>query len=143
MSEIALGFVLSLTLLLSVGAAVLSWLSWRETKKTRPALAQGLRVMADLVEAQARQVHVDPTLTGAPTLRALASEAEHGVAAVARRPAKQDGPRPARMRPLSDEEEWALEQERKGFAGLDDADMNKARNWASKAREDRLATVEE
>lgn len=143
MTEIVVGFVLSVTFLLSIAGAVFGWLAWRETKRTRPALAQGLRVMADLVEAQARVVHVDPMMTGAPTLRALASEAENGTAAMVRRPKAPEGPRKVRMRPMSDEEEWALEQERNGFEGIEGEDLNRARNWVDAVRKDRLAVAEE
>lgn len=138
--DILIGFGLSVVFLLSLGGAVLGFMAWRETRKNRTVFATGLKAMADLIEAQARSVRLDPSQTGSPALRALAADMEAGLERK-RGPQKERQPT-VRMRPLEDHEEWALEQKRKGYAGLSDEDEKKARNWVAKIQQERVALSE-
>ena len=140
MTDIVIGFVLSLTFLFSLAGGILGFMAWREGRRNRESLAQGLKVMADLIEVQARSVRLDPSQTGSPALRALAAQIESG-APKARREPRPRSPM-VRMRPLEDHEEWALEQERKGWSGLEGDEILKAQRWAKQARDTRLSTSE-
>lgn len=141
MTDVVTGFVLALAFLVSLASGIVGYLAYRETKRNRAALAQGLRLMADLAEQQARAVRLDPAMTGAGGLRMLAEQAEAG-ATPRRKPRERDAKPPVRMRPLEDHEEWALEQERKGWQGLDGGDLLKAQKWAREARDTRIEKAE-